>query len=155
MDSGSAIVGGVALLEEVCHRGCVEGWALRCWKLKPGLVAHCLFLPPVDLDIELSATSPELCLPACHHASHLDDNGLNSCTVTQPQRNVPSIRAVAFMVSFHDNRSHNLDPVLGRYMQNWLCYVFLTVREVPPPTHTHISPLLSSFLPFEAKSQDC
>ena len=34
------------------------GWVLRSHKLKPGLVAHCLFLLPADLDIELSAPSP-------------------------------------------------------------------------------------------------
>jgi hypothetical protein len=35
-----------------------------------------LFLLPVDLDVELSASSTS-CLPVCHHASHHDDNGLN------------------------------------------------------------------------------
>ena len=28
-------------------------------------------------DVELSATSPAPCLPACHHASYHDDNGVN------------------------------------------------------------------------------
>ena len=53
------------------------GQALMSQKLKPGLVAHCLFMLSQDPDIELSATSPAPCLPACHHASHHDDNGLD------------------------------------------------------------------------------
>ena len=32
---------------------------------------------PVDPGVELSAPSPAPCLPAGHHASHHDDNGLN------------------------------------------------------------------------------
>ena len=38
---------------------------------------HSLLRLPVDQDAELSAPSPALCLPACHHASHHDDNGQN------------------------------------------------------------------------------
>lgn len=34
-----------------------------------------LFLLFVDPDIGLSATSSAPCLPACHHASHLDAGG--------------------------------------------------------------------------------
>ena len=40
-------------------------------------VFHSLFLLPMDQDVELSAPSPALCLPACCHASSHDDNGLN------------------------------------------------------------------------------
>ena len=29
------------------------------------------------LDVALSVLSPAPCLPACHHSSHHDDNGLN------------------------------------------------------------------------------
>jgi hypothetical protein len=66
----------VALFEEVCHLG------------GGGVDDQCgmLFLLPVDPDVELSATSPALCLSACHacrHASHHDDNGLNLLTVSQ------------------------------------------------------------------------
>ena len=35
-----------------------------------------LFLSPVDLDVELSATPLAQCLPPCHHASHRDDKCL-------------------------------------------------------------------------------
>lgn len=35
-----------------------------------------LFMLPEDLDVELSAYSPALCLPACHHASQHVDIGL-------------------------------------------------------------------------------
>ncbi|CAO2646520.1 hypothetical protein LEMLEM_LOCUS27951, partial [Lemmus lemmus] len=51
-----ALLGGVALLEEVCH-------------------SH--FLLPVNLDFELSALSPAPCLTVSCHASRHDDNGLN------------------------------------------------------------------------------
>jgi hypothetical protein len=37
-------------------------------------------LLPADQDIELSAPSPAPCLPACYHASCLDDDGLNLWT---------------------------------------------------------------------------
>lgn len=39
------------------------GWALSSQKVKPGLVAHCLFLLPSNPDIEPSGTSPTSCLP--------------------------------------------------------------------------------------------
>jgi hypothetical protein len=73
----------VALLEEVYH----WGWPLRFQKLKSGLVAHCLFLLPAghaDPDGKLSATSLAPSLPAHHHASHHDYNGLNLWIVSQP-----------------------------------------------------------------------
>jgi hypothetical protein len=35
------------------------------------------FLLPTDQDVELSVSSPALCLPACCRASCHDDNGLN------------------------------------------------------------------------------
>lgn len=38
-------------------------------------VSGSLFLLPVDLDIELSATPPVSCLPACHYIPHHDDYG--------------------------------------------------------------------------------
>ena len=47
------------------------GMGLEASKPKPDLVAF--FSVPVDLFVELSAPSPALCLPMCHHA----DNGLN------------------------------------------------------------------------------
>ena len=43
-------------------------------------VLKAFFLLPVDPDVELSATSPASCLPACHY----DDNGLNLETMSQP-----------------------------------------------------------------------
>ena len=54
---------GVALLEEVCH----WGWALGVSnaQVRPSVS---LFLLPVFLYAELSATSPLSCLPACLHA---------------------------------------------------------------------------------------
>ena len=61
-------LGHMALLEEVCH----WRWALRFEKPSVSF-----FLLPVDVDVELSTTSPVPCLHACHHASHHDDNGLN------------------------------------------------------------------------------
>ena len=58
----------VALLKEVHHWG--RGWALSFQKSKPGSVL------PVDLHVELSATPPVPCLPACHMITCSDDNGL-------------------------------------------------------------------------------
>lgn len=69
---GVAFVGlGVAFLEKVCLWGAGAG-ALRLQKLKA------VFPMPVDPEVEISATSPAPCLPACHHASYHDNNGLSS-----------------------------------------------------------------------------
>lgn len=54
----------MALLEEVCHGSQVLG----SQKLMPDLVAQFSFLLHMDPAVELSATSPALWLPACHHA---------------------------------------------------------------------------------------
>lgn len=63
--------------------------------LKPGLVAHCLFLMPADPVVELSALMPTdavvelsalslaLWLPVWHHASYHDDKELN-CRAVSP-----------------------------------------------------------------------
>jgi hypothetical protein len=49
---------GVTLLEEQHH----SSQALRFQKLKPGLVAHSLFLLSADPDVELSGTSQHYAL---------------------------------------------------------------------------------------------
>jgi hypothetical protein len=70
------LLGGMILLEEVCHGG-GGGWALSSQNLKPGPVAHLFFLLPAHPDVEVSATSLAPCLPVCCHASCQDNNGLN------------------------------------------------------------------------------
>lgn len=67
-----ALVGGVVLWEEVCH------WGVN-FEVSNAQTRPCvsLFLLPVDLDVELSATSAALCLSVCHHDFHHGDNGLN------------------------------------------------------------------------------
>lgn len=35
------------------------------------------FMLPADHEVEFLALSPAPGMPACHHASYLDDNGLN------------------------------------------------------------------------------
>lgn len=67
---GVALLGGMTLLEEVCH----FGQALRFQMPKPGLVS--LSLPAVYADEELSATFLAPRWPACCHASQNDNNGL-------------------------------------------------------------------------------
>ena len=58
-----ALLGGVALLEKVCH-----WWVnYEVSEGQAGLV-HCFFLLPANLDVEFSATSPAPCRPAWHHA---------------------------------------------------------------------------------------
>ena len=42
-----------------------------------------LILLLVEPEVELSATSPAPCLPACHHASLPGNNGLNLRNVSQ------------------------------------------------------------------------
>jgi hypothetical protein len=53
------------------------GLGLRFQKLKQSSGVHCLFLLPVDLDIELSALSPAPSFPECLQAFRHDDNGLD------------------------------------------------------------------------------
>jgi hypothetical protein len=60
-----------------CKRKCVTGgglWCFKCLRQAPCLI---LCLLPADPNIELSATSPELYVPGCHHASSPDNNGQN------------------------------------------------------------------------------
>ena len=64
---------GVALLEEVCH--CGGGFEISCAQGTPR-VTHSLLLP-LDQAVELLAPSPASCLPARHHTSYHDENGLN------------------------------------------------------------------------------
>nr|BAB24250.1 unnamed protein product [Mus musculus] len=40
-------------------------------------------------DVELSAPSPEPCLPACHHVSRHDENGLNLQTKYRRRKRKP------------------------------------------------------------------
>ena len=65
------LVGGVVLLEEVCHCGGGH-WGLVCSQAMSSVSDH--FLLPTDQDIGLLAPFTAPCLPAmpCH-----DDNGLN------------------------------------------------------------------------------
>ena len=59
-----ALLGGVALMEEVCP-------------------IHFLML--ADLGVELSAPSTAPCLPGCSHSSRHSDSGLSPLTLNQPQ----------------------------------------------------------------------
>jgi hypothetical protein len=64
---------GVALLKEVCHCG---GGLSISYMLKLGELWHSLLLS-ADQNVELSAPPLVSCLPACHYASHHDNNELN------------------------------------------------------------------------------
>lgn len=46
-------------------------------KLSPVLRALFVFRLPTAPDVELPALSAAPCLPACHHATSHDENGLN------------------------------------------------------------------------------
>ena len=63
---GVALLGGVALLEWLwpCWKKCVMNLEVSAAQAKLN-AARCLFLLPVDPDIDLSAPSPAPCLPAC------------------------------------------------------------------------------------------
>jgi hypothetical protein len=71
------VVRGVALFEEVCHCGSgalrphtyVQSGQCDSDPLLGYLWKSVSFWMPVDQDVELSATSPAPCLPACCHAS--------------------------------------------------------------------------------------
>jgi hypothetical protein len=75
--SGTVRRGGLVEVGVVIVGGTLSLGSLRSQVLKPGLVCLSLFLLLVDLDVELSAASPGLCLPGCHHVFHHDDNVLN------------------------------------------------------------------------------
>ena len=55
---------------------------LRFQMLKPGPVSLSLS-SCVDLEVELSDSSPAPCLPVCCHASHHDDNELKLIITSQ------------------------------------------------------------------------
>ena len=60
------------------------------------------FLLCANPDVELSATSPALCLPVCRLVSHHDDSELNCKPVTIK---CSFIRLAMVMVSLHSNRT--------------------------------------------------
>ena len=66
-----ALLGGLDLLEEMCH----WGWALKFQMLKPVLVACSLFLVPAY--VKILATFPAPYLFVCRHAFCHGDNVLN------------------------------------------------------------------------------
>lgn len=103
------------------YLGRIRKWALvgRSVSLKVGSEVSkaqvrpsvSLFLLPVDLDIELLATSPAPCLTACCHTSHhamlpmMMIMDYTSETVSQSQLKLSFIRVAVFMLSFHSNRT--------------------------------------------------
>jgi hypothetical protein len=78
-----ALLGGVALLEEVRHWG---GFEVSYSQAVPS-VAHSLLLLPVDWDVELSAP-PAPCLPGCCHVPAKKIMDWTSEPIRQPQLNV-------------------------------------------------------------------
>jgi hypothetical protein len=70
---GVTLLGGVALLEEVCHRG--VGFEVSNTQAIPSMT-HSLLLLPVEQDVELLAPSAPYLTAPCHASCH-DDNGLN------------------------------------------------------------------------------
>ena len=74
-------IGGVALLEEVCHCGGLE----VLYAQAKARAAHSLLLLPADQDVELSAPSPAPCLPAWAIFPTMMMIDLTSETVSQPK----------------------------------------------------------------------
>ena len=98
---GVALVGGVALFEEVCH--CGGGlWGLicsshtQCGTQSPYTAcrSRCRTLAP----------SPAPCLPALCHVSCHDDNGLNLWTHKPAPIKCFLLWVVLVIVSLHSNR---------------------------------------------------
>ena len=95
---GVALLGGMALLELVCHCGCgLMALILAAWKS----VFHWL---TSDEDVDLSAL-PVPCLPRCCHASTLMITHWTSEPVSQLQLNVVLIRVALVMVSVHSSKT--------------------------------------------------
>lgn len=67
----STLVGGVALLEDICH----WKWTMLFKMLKPGQVSYLLL--PENPDIGLSTHSPEPCLHDCHEVFCQETASLN------------------------------------------------------------------------------
>ena len=82
----------------------LEGMAFKVSEAQAWPVSHCHFLPPVDLDIELSVPSPAPWLPGRCHPSHNDDNGLNPWTVS-PDEVLSFIRVTMVIVSLQSNKT--------------------------------------------------
>lgn len=56
----------------------------RVWPCWGSVLRGWDFLFPVDSDVELSATSSAPCVPACYHASHIDNTALNLWNYASP-----------------------------------------------------------------------
>ena len=73
---GVTLLGGITLLEKVCHCHCGAVSEILYAQSMPS-VAHNVLLLPVGQGVEIPTPSPAVCFHACHHASHHDDNELN------------------------------------------------------------------------------
>jgi len=101
---GVALLGGVSLLEVVCHCDFEVSYATFS-------VTHSFLLLPVDQDVKLSVPFPEPCLPECCHASHHDDNELNLWNSKPvPIKCFFFVRVALVTVSVH-NRTLGLPPL--------------------------------------------
>ena len=79
---GGALLGGVALLEEVCHCGC------KLWDPPPSCLKIAFSWVPLDQDVECSVPSPAPCLPGCCHAPAMMIIDWSSEPVSQPQLHI-------------------------------------------------------------------
>lgn len=91
-------------MEEVCH--CEGGFEVSYAQALPH-VAHHLLLLPVNLDVELSATSSTPCLSAHGHASCYDDNNKPLTLSASPNEMFSFLRVVVVMGSLHGNGNPN------------------------------------------------
>jgi hypothetical protein len=109
MLSPVALLGGVALLEEVCHcgSGLWETILLAAWKTVFS------YWPSKCRPLSSSCTMPAWMLPC-----FCLDNGLNSEPVSQPQLNVVLIRVTLVTVSLHS--SGNLAKAPSKWCES-LC----------------------------------
>ena len=90
------------------------------WSLKSSNLASMSlsFLMPVDPDVKFSTTAPAPWLPACLHASHHDNNGLNFWTVNRLRSNVSLITVTMVVVFLHNNKSLNKTLAFGLLITN-------------------------------------
>ena len=99
------------------------------------------FLLPSDLDLELSATSPATCLPACQHAPHHDDKCTKSLKLQANHNQMLSfLRVAVVMVSLHNNETLTTKDSFFHTSAMTPVIAQLMTSASPEITHTFFAP---------------
>ena len=131
---GMALLGGMALLEEVWP--CWGNVSLWGWTLRPSLLLAAwkpVFCLPLEQDVELS-TPPAPCLPRYCHALHHDDNELNLWTCKLDPIKCCPLKTAIVVVSF--TAMETLTKTSGPRFDYQNPYVYAWPSVTPTPRYS-------------------